>query len=169
MFNEEIKHLSWVSGWDRKSVPRITALHHEASPVITNGDTKGLIFLSHPHTNNWFFFLLTIDFLFSIIFTSLWICWDPRSHDDVILIKQWRHLTTMCASSNTINEQSSRESLGKITWVRWEFLTQAKTSDIHVLIHWARKYLPFSNYLYSNACLKWPLSKRPQIGFQDQL
>ena len=33
--------------------------HHEACRVMTNGDQDGRIFLSHPHTNNGFFFLLT--------------------------------------------------------------------------------------------------------------
>ena len=32
--------------------------------VILNGDSKGRIFLSYPHTNNGFFFLLTTVFLF---------------------------------------------------------------------------------------------------------
>ena len=40
------------------SVPRITDWHHEACRVMTNGDREGRIFLSHPHTNNGFFFLL---------------------------------------------------------------------------------------------------------------
>ena len=39
-----------------KSVPRITDWHHEACRVMTNGDRDGRIFLSHPHTNNGFFF-----------------------------------------------------------------------------------------------------------------
>ena len=59
--------------------------------MMTNGDTEGLIFLSHPRMNIGFFFLVAI---------------------------KNRHLTTMCVSSNTTNVQSSRDSLGKITWVR---------------------------------------------------
>ena len=39
-------------GWIEKSVPRIT----EACRVMSNGDHEGQIFLSHPHTNNGFFF-----------------------------------------------------------------------------------------------------------------
>ena len=39
--------------------PRITNWHHEACRVMTIGDREGLIFLSNPHTNNGFFFLLT--------------------------------------------------------------------------------------------------------------
>ena len=46
-----------------KSIPRITDWHHEACRVMTNGDHEGWIFLSHPHTNNGFFFLLTTKYL----------------------------------------------------------------------------------------------------------
>ena len=46
-----------------KSVPRITGWHHEACRVMTNGDHEGRLFLSHPHTNNGFFFLLTTKYL----------------------------------------------------------------------------------------------------------
>ena len=54
-----------------KSVPRVVVWHHEACRVMTNGDPEGQIFLSYPHTNNGFFFLLTtvfIYFLFIYIF-----------------------------------------------------------------------------------------------------
>ena len=47
-----------------KSVPRIANWHHEACLVMTNGDPEGRIFLSYPHTNNGFLFLLTTVFLF---------------------------------------------------------------------------------------------------------
>ena len=43
-------------------MPRITVWHHEACRVMTNGDPEGWIFLSHPYTNNGFFFLLTINY-----------------------------------------------------------------------------------------------------------
>ena len=46
-------------GGIEKCVPRITNWHHEACRVITIGDREGRIFLSHPHTNNGAFFLLT--------------------------------------------------------------------------------------------------------------
>ena len=42
-----------------KSVIRIAVWHHEACRVMKNGDPEGQIFLSYPHTNNGFFFLLT--------------------------------------------------------------------------------------------------------------
>ena len=48
-------------GGIEKSAPMITDWHHEACQVMTNGDPKGQIFLSHPHTNNGFFFLLTTN------------------------------------------------------------------------------------------------------------
>ena len=47
-----------------KSVPRIAVWHHEASRMMTNGDSEGGIFLSDHHTNNGLFFLLTTVYLF---------------------------------------------------------------------------------------------------------
>ena len=35
--------------------------------MMTNGEPKGHFFLSHPHTNNRLFSLLTIEFLFSYL------------------------------------------------------------------------------------------------------
>ena len=46
-------------GGKEKSVPRITDWQQEACRVMPNGDRKGRLFLSNPHTNNGFFFLLT--------------------------------------------------------------------------------------------------------------
>ena len=53
-----------------KSVPRIAVWHQEACRVMTKGDPEGQIFLSYPHKNNGFFFLLTTVFihLFKISF-----------------------------------------------------------------------------------------------------
>ena len=53
-----------------KSVPRIAVWHHEACRVMTNGDCEGWIFLSHPNTNNGFFFLLTIKYCILILKTD---------------------------------------------------------------------------------------------------
>ena len=47
-----------------KSVPRSTVWHHEACRVMTNGDSEGQIFLSYPHSNNGFVFLLTTVFFY---------------------------------------------------------------------------------------------------------
>ena len=41
------------------SILSISVSHHNACQVITNGNHEGWIFLSHPHTNNIFFFLFT--------------------------------------------------------------------------------------------------------------
>ena len=47
-----------------KSVPRIAVWHHKACRLMTNGDPEGQIFLSYPHMNNGFFFLLTTVFIY---------------------------------------------------------------------------------------------------------
>ena len=52
-----------------KSLPRIAVWNHEACRVMTNGDPEGRIFLSFPHTNNGFFFLLT-TFFFIYLFQN---------------------------------------------------------------------------------------------------
>ena len=71
------------NGWKKISVPKITNCHHQACWVImTNGDHKGRIFLSHPHRNIGFFFLHTTKYL--ILYwknmkkssRKSWICWD---------------------------------------------------------------------------------------------
>ena len=38
-------------GGTEKSILMITVWHHKACRVMPNGDPKGRIFLSHPHTN----------------------------------------------------------------------------------------------------------------------
>ena len=53
------------------SVPRIAVRHHEAYRVMTNGDPEENDFLSYPHTNNGFVFLLTT--VFSYLFIYLFI------------------------------------------------------------------------------------------------
>ena len=58
-----------------KSVLRIAVWHHDACRVMKNGDPGGRVFLSYPHTNNGFFFLLTTVFiyLFNHLFINLFI------------------------------------------------------------------------------------------------
>ena len=51
-------------GGIEKFVPRITDWHHKACRVMPKGDREERIFLSHPHTNNGFFFLLTTVFFY---------------------------------------------------------------------------------------------------------
>ena len=58
----KIRMYHQCEGRIEKSIPRITVWHHEACRVMTNGDPEGWIFLSYPHTNNGFFFLLTSFF-----------------------------------------------------------------------------------------------------------
>ena len=60
-YNIRINHES--EGGIEQSIPRITDWHHEACRVMTNGDHEGWIFLSYPHTNNDFFFLLNTKYL----------------------------------------------------------------------------------------------------------
>ena len=49
---------------------------------MTNGDREGRIFVSHPHTNNGFFFLLTTKYWICILekhekgFQKIWIPWN---------------------------------------------------------------------------------------------
>ena len=60
VFNMQTKSIYHErEGRIEKSVPRIAVWHHEACRVMTNGDPEGRIFLSYPHTNNGFLFLLT--------------------------------------------------------------------------------------------------------------
>ena len=50
--------------WIEKSVLRITDWHHKACQMMANGDRQGQIFLSHPHMNHGFFFLLSLNTAF---------------------------------------------------------------------------------------------------------
>ena len=71
-FREEIIRIHHeCEGRIEKYVPRIAVWHHEACRVMTNGDLEGQIFLSYPHTNNGFFFLLPTVFLFKNKFTEV--------------------------------------------------------------------------------------------------
>ena len=82
-------NLSWVWGWGRKSIPRITVWHHKACWVMTNGDREGRSFVSNPHTNNRFFFFCSpLHTAFSYLKKapkSSWIRWDVTYHDNVTL------------------------------------------------------------------------------------
>ena len=90
-------HLECEGGIE-KSVPRITDWNHEACRVMTNGDHEGRIFLSHPHANNGFFFLLTTKYLIlywkNMKKTSRKSWYAEMRRDDVILTLQWRHGST---------------------------------------------------------------------------
>ena len=61
---ENIRIYHECEGRIEKSIPRIAVWHLEACRVMTNCDREGQIFLSYPHTNNGFFFLLTTVFIY---------------------------------------------------------------------------------------------------------
>ena len=94
--------------------------------VMTIGVRKGRIFLSHPHKNNGFFFLLTTKYL--ILYWK-----DMKRLPD--------HLRFIVLNQN--EESNNVEGI--------------------------RLLKPADHFQYSKTCVKQPLSKRPQIGFQDQL
>ena len=54
-----IRVLHECEGGIEKSILRITNWHHEPCRVMTKGVPEGQIFLSHPHTNDESFFVLT--------------------------------------------------------------------------------------------------------------
>ena len=64
LYSKNIRIYHECEGRIEKSVPRITVWHHEACRVMTNCDPEGQIFLSYPHTNIGFFFLLTSTVLY---------------------------------------------------------------------------------------------------------
>ena len=63
-FGETIRIHHKREGGLEKSVPRITVGHHETCRVMKNGNQEGSIFLVYSQTNNEFFFLLIIYYLF---------------------------------------------------------------------------------------------------------
>ena len=76
--------------------------------MMTNGDPEGRIFLSYPQMNNGFFFLLTTVFIY-LFYNKL-----PEVHE---YAKMQFHIMTLL------------DILGKIAWVRSNFLSQGKMSD----------------------------------------
>ena len=98
--------------------------------MMTNGDPKGQFFLSYPHTNNGFFFLLTTVLFIYLINLFIYSFIYLECHD---YANMQFHMMTLL------------EVLGKIAWVRSEFLSQGKISDI--LIWCARIFfLPFQYF-----------------------
>ena len=96
--------------------------------MITNGDPEGRILLSCPHRNNGFFFLIIIVFFIYLYKNKL-----PEVPE---YAKMKFHMMTLL------------DVLGKISWVRNDFLSQGKISDI--LIRCARKNLSLSLSLLVN-------------------
>ena len=48
------------------------AVPYDYCRVMTKGDTEGWIFLSYPHMNNGFFFLLTTVFIYLFIYSFIY-------------------------------------------------------------------------------------------------
>ena len=90
--------------------------------MMTHGDTERRIFLSYmyPHTNNGFFFLLTTVFIYLFIHLFISIFYDKLPEVPEYAKMQFHMMTLL-------------DVLGKIAWVRYDFLSQGKISDI--LIH----------------------------------
>ena len=90
LYNISIHHE--YEGGIEKSVPRITDWHHEACRVMTIVDREGWIFLSHPHTHDGYYFLLTTKYLIFILEDVKRLPENPESaemrHGDVILTLQ---------------------------------------------------------------------------------
>ena len=61
---ENIRIYQECEGRIEKFIPRIAVWHQEACRVMTNSDPEGGFFLSYPHTNNGFSFLLTTVFIY---------------------------------------------------------------------------------------------------------
>ena len=84
-------------GWDREFYPEDHRLVSRGLPSDDN-DQEGPVFLSHPHTNYGFFFLLTTNISFYIEKTwkrlSENLKYAEMQPDDVILTLQWRHGST---------------------------------------------------------------------------
>ena len=109
---------------------------------MINGDPEGLIFLSYPHANNGFFFLLTTGFYFKISFQKSpnmpWCNFTWRRHFNIAMTSLDDHVREFQYNQCM---KSSGDSLGKIAWVRWDFLSRGKIWDI--LIRCARIWSPF--------------------------
>ena len=52
------RHPLFVLESDRHQSLRITVYNHLASLMMPNNDSRGQIFLSHPHTHDWFLYAI---------------------------------------------------------------------------------------------------------------
>ena len=102
-----------------KSVLRIAVWHHETCRVMTNGDPEGRIFLSYPQTNNGFFTCSLLNTAFYVYkgSRSSWMRWDATCYHKVTWPYMWVPIQPMY-------------SLHVTAWVRWEFLSYGKISDM---------------------------------------
>ena len=99
--------------------------------MMTNSDPEGRIFLSYPHTNNGFFFLLTTVFTYLFIFL-----FQNKLPEVSEYAKMLFHMMTLLGV------------LGKIekAWVRKDFLSQGKISialsSVQELLLRSRLFIP---------------------------
>ena len=82
----------------------ITHFQPEACRVMPNGDPEGRILLSYPYTNNGFFFLLTIVFIYLSIYLSY-----PHNHGRFLYNKP------ACRTLKRIGQCADPEGGDKIT------------------------------------------------------
>ena len=130
-----------------KSVPRITDWHHEACRVMTNRDREGRIFLSYPHRNNRFFFLLTVKY--HILYWKKTCKRLPDNsefttlrHVDVMLTLKWRK-GRRCGCSVSIFPTDWYR------YVRSNYLTFVKTMEILI---WCAKIWVHHSFELINIC-----------------
>ena len=74
--------------------------------MMTNGDREGRIFLSCPHTNNGFFFLLTTVFIYLFIYFLFIYLFENKLPEVPEYAKVQFQMMTL------------RDGLGEIAWVR---------------------------------------------------
>ena len=96
---------------------------------MTNGYRERRIFLSDSHTNNGLFFLLTTVFLnkFSEVHEYAKMQFHMMTSFNITMTSFDDHMREFQYNQCM---KPSRDSLGKIAWVRYEFLSQEKISDI---------------------------------------
>ena len=89
------KYISWVWGWDKKSIQRITIWHHEACWVMTNGDHEWHIFYHTLTLIMNFFSCSPQNTSFYIGKTWTRLPGNPEysemRHGDVVSTFPWRH------------------------------------------------------------------------------
>ena len=148
-----------------KSDPRITDWHHEACRVMADGDHEGRIFLSLPHTNNGFFFLLTTHFILERrekVSRKSWICRD---------VKWWRHFNITIASRIDV-----RPACGWEAAVRFFYLSNGLVRVCEIELSHIGKSNGNPNLVCENNCGLWlllflapKLWKSTQLNMKIQL
>ena len=129
-------------GGIEKSILRIKDWHHGACRVMTNTDLEWRTFLSHPHTNNGFFFCSPLNTSFYIGKTKKtsrksWIHWDTT---------WWHHFNiTMTSQKQRKSRSGVREKNFYPRLKEWHFLSPNLLCKNHSYwaLHRSAKYLEF--------------------------